>query len=263
MVGFSGGFGDVGGAVGTVVSDRGVTEGRERGSGGPAPCRRVSGASIRGSSGRRALNVAILLDQCRGVGKPAECREQHVAGTGQVSPGPCRPQRSLLRRWSATAGESPSSVAGVRRVRRPRLSAFGPDRLRWESGDRRRGKGVHHAWRRSDRQDPLRQPEGRGRPGTRLYPPAGWKRSARLQPERPAGIRRPPGSTSRDRSRRSPRPAPHQVRALTLDQVDEVPGPAAAELGQATSQVLAGIGSVSFAAPGFFSGGALHPGPAG
>ncbi|GID90886.1 hypothetical protein Adi01nite_02980 [Amorphoplanes digitatis] len=39
--------------------------------------------------------------------------------------------------------------------------------------------------------------------------------------------------------------------------------PAAAELGRVTGRALAGIGSVSFAAPGFFSGGALEPGPAG
>jgi aminoglycoside phosphotransferase (APT) family kinase protein len=40
-------------------------------------------------------------------------------------------------------------------------------------------------------------------------------------------------------------------------------GAAAAELGEAAGRTLAAIGSVSFAAPGFFGGGALEAGPAG
>jgi aminoglycoside phosphotransferase (APT) family kinase protein len=50
---------------------------------------------------------------------------------------------------------------------------------------------------------------------------------------------------------------------LLGDVLAEQPGPAAAELGRSTGRVLAAIGSVSFAAPGFFSGRALEPGPAG
>nr|WP_296076294.1 phosphotransferase [uncultured Actinoplanes sp.] len=50
---------------------------------------------------------------------------------------------------------------------------------------------------------------------------------------------------------------------LLGDVLAEVSGPAAAELGRAAGRTLAAIRSVSFAAPGFFSGGELEPGPAG